>query len=291
MRSCQEEERSLAEALRLSLEEVSGDKNSPSVVPTGFFDRPDNYVMLDGKRTLCSASFLPYNPRAPSPFQPWLLTPQGLKPVKLITLGPMNSSTSTLEKSPKPSLNWGQGLLTKSPQQPNLSLPSPVVPTEQPVELSNSTEKITDETNTEVPSVLPQSVQPFGNVLQGSALLTPEVENGVLNSSTSKVEPGVRADETESPPSGTTDGMGESSIFDGGLRPSGSETNSLRGSIDEEAVHSSSSSGSKSQKSSSDRDSDYDVRKICGMNEPDIKLVSPDAGNSSATMRCPPDHA
>jgi hypothetical protein len=34
VRSCQEEERSLAEALRLSLEEVSGDKNSPSVVPT-----------------------------------------------------------------------------------------------------------------------------------------------------------------------------------------------------------------------------------------------------------------
>ena len=57
VRSCQEEERSLAEALKLSLEETSGDQNLPSVVPTGFFDRPDTYVMLDGKKTLCSASF------------------------------------------------------------------------------------------------------------------------------------------------------------------------------------------------------------------------------------------
>ena len=63
VRSCQEEERSLAAALKLSLEEVSGDKTLPSVVPTGFFDRPNNYVMLDGKRTLSSASYLPCNPR------------------------------------------------------------------------------------------------------------------------------------------------------------------------------------------------------------------------------------
>ncbi len=81
VRSCQEEERSLAEAMRLSLEEVSGDKNLPSVASTGFFDRPDNYIMIDGKRTLSSASYLPINPRGPSPFQPWLMTPQGLKPV------------------------------------------------------------------------------------------------------------------------------------------------------------------------------------------------------------------
>ncbi len=85
-RSCQEEERTLAEALRLSLEEVSGDKNLPSVVPTGFFDRPDNYIMVDGKITLSSASYLPINPRGPSPFQPWLMTPQGLKPVTSVHL-------------------------------------------------------------------------------------------------------------------------------------------------------------------------------------------------------------
>ena len=139
-KSCQEEERSLAEALRLSLEEVTESKALPSVVPTVFFDRPDNYVMLDGKRTLSSASYLPINPRGPSPFQPWLMTPQGLKPVTLITLGPMDSGTSAIEKTKalKSSLNRGQGLLTKS--QTNLSLPSPVVPAEQPVELSNSTE-------------------------------------------------------------------------------------------------------------------------------------------------------
>ncbi len=57
---------------------------------------------------------------------------------------PMNPGISTLEtektKSLKPSLNWGQGLFTKSQQQTNLSLPSPVVSTEQPVEFPNSTE-------------------------------------------------------------------------------------------------------------------------------------------------------
>ncbi len=88
VRSCQEEERSLATALKLSLEEVSEDKTLPSVVSTSFFARPDNYVMLDGKRTLSSASYLPCNPPSPSPFQPWLMTPQGLKPVTLVTLGP-----------------------------------------------------------------------------------------------------------------------------------------------------------------------------------------------------------
>ncbi len=69
VRSCQEEERSLAAALKLSLEEASEDKILPSVSSTGFFDRPNNYVMLDGKRTLSSASYLPINPRGPSPFQ------------------------------------------------------------------------------------------------------------------------------------------------------------------------------------------------------------------------------
>jgi hypothetical protein len=133
VKSCQEEERSLAAALKLSLEEVSEDKTLPSVVPTGFFDRPNNYIMLDGKRTLSSASYLPINPRGPSPFQPWLMTPQGLKPVTLITLGPMNPGTNTLEtekiKSPKPSLNWGQGLLIKSQQQTSRSPPPSVVST------------------------------------------------------------------------------------------------------------------------------------------------------------------
>ena len=283
-KSCQEEERSLAEALRLSLEEVPESKALPSVVPTVFFDRPDNYVMLDGKRTLSSASYLPINPRGPSPFQPWLMTPQGLKPVTLITLGPMNSGTSTIEKTKalKSSLNWGQGLLTKS--QTNLSLPSPVVPAEQPVELSNSTEtNVTDGASTEVPSVLPQSVEPFGNFVGESTSSTPEVENGALNSSTTGVEPGVHTEESESPPSGTTDGMGESSVFDGDLRLSGSEANSLHGSIDGDAVDSNHAAESKSQNSSSEGDSEYDVRKVCGVNEPDIKLESPDTESSSAT--------
>ena len=40
---CQDEERSLAEALRFSLEEVSGNKDlSPVISKTGFFQRPDN---------------------------------------------------------------------------------------------------------------------------------------------------------------------------------------------------------------------------------------------------------
>ena len=42
VKSRQEEERSLAEALRLSLEEVPESEALPSVVPTVFFDRPDN---------------------------------------------------------------------------------------------------------------------------------------------------------------------------------------------------------------------------------------------------------
>jgi hypothetical protein len=91
VRSGQEEESSLAAALKLSLEEASGDKILPSVSSAGFFDRPNNYIMLDGKRTLSSASYLPINPRGPpSPFQPWLMTPQRLKPVTLITLEPVH---------------------------------------------------------------------------------------------------------------------------------------------------------------------------------------------------------
>ena len=301
-KSCQEEERSLAEALRLSLEEVTESKALPSVVPTVFFDRPDNYVMLNGERTLCSASYLPNNPRSPSPFQPWLITSQGMKPVTLVTLG---GGITTLEtgktKALKPSLNWGQGLITKS--QPTLSLPSPVILTVQPVELSSSTEtKRTDGTSTEVPSVLPQSVEPFGNVIGESTEVpsvlpesvepfgnfvgestssTPEVENGALNSSTTGVEPGVHTEESESPPSGTTDGMGESSVFDGDLRLSGSEANSLHGSIDGGAVDS--NHGAENSSSEGHGYSEDDVRKVCGMNEPDIKLESPDTESSSAT--------
>ena len=282
-KSCQEEERSLAEALRLSLEEVTESKALPSVVPTVFFDRPDNYVMLDGKRTLSSASYLPNNPRGPSPFQPWLITSQGMKPVTLVTLG---GGITTLEtgktKALKPSLNWGQGLITKS--QPTLSLPSPVILTVQPVELSSSTEtRRIDGTSTEVPSVLPESVEPFGNFVGESTSSTPEVENGALNSSTTGVEPGVHTEESESPPSGTTDGMGESSVFDGDLRLSGSEANSLHGSIDGGAVDSNHGAESRSQNSSSEGDSEYDVRKVCGVYEPDIKLESPDTESSSAT--------
>ncbi len=187
VRSCQEEGRYLAEALKLSLEEVSGDKTLPSVVSTGFFDRPDNYIMIDGKRTLSSASYLPINPRGPSPFQPWLMIPpQGLKPVTLITLGPMNPGVSTLRiektSSPKPSLNWDQGLISKSQPQTVLSLPASVVSTELPIEFSNSTKtERTNDTTTEVPSVLPQSDEAMVAALERSVSSTLKVEDGVLN--------------------------------------------------------------------------------------------------------------
>jgi hypothetical protein len=284
VRSCQEEERSLAAALKLSLEEVSGDKNLPSVVPTGFFDRPDNYVMLDGKRTLSSASYLPINPRDPSPFQPWLMTPQGLKPVTLITLGPLNPGASIpgIEKikSPKPSLNWGQGLVSTSQPQAVLSLLSPVVSTELPIEFSNSTKtERTDGTVTEVLSVLPQSDEPVVAALGESISSTLKVEDGVLNNSIPEVESGVRAMELEPPPSGSTDDLSESSLVDGDLGLSGSDVNSLRGSINGEVVGSNNSA--RSERSNSD--SDWDVRKVCGMNDPDIKLEIPDASSSSAT--------
>ena len=167
VRSCQEEERLFAEAVKLSLEESSGDKNLPPVISkTGFFDRPDNYIMVDGVRHLSSASYmLPNNPRGPSPFQPWLMTPQGLKPVTYISLGPLNPGACTLEtkktKTPKPSLNWGQGLLINSQQQTNLSPLTSVVSTEQPVEFPNSTKaECIDGAVTEVPSALPQSDEP-----------------------------------------------------------------------------------------------------------------------------------
>ncbi len=104
---CQEDEQSLAlaEALRLSLEEVP-EKNdlSPVVSKTGFFDRPDNYIMVNGVKHLSSASYvLSSNPRSPSPFQPWMMTTRGLQPAKLHILPPRRT------KRP-PSLNWGQGL-------------------------------------------------------------------------------------------------------------------------------------------------------------------------------------
>jgi hypothetical protein len=76
----------------------------------------------------------------------------------------MNSGVNTLGKektsSPKPSLNWGQGLISKSQPQTVLSLPSPVVSTELFTEFSNSTKtERTNDTTTEVPSVLPQPLK------------------------------------------------------------------------------------------------------------------------------------
>ena len=111
-----------------------------------------------------------------------------MKPVTLITLGPLNSGISTLEtektKVPKSTLNWGQGLLSKSQPQAVLSLLSPVVPTELPVEVPNSTEtERTDGTVTEVLPVLPQSDEPnvatFGEITSS----TPKVEDGSFNNS------------------------------------------------------------------------------------------------------------
>jgi hypothetical protein len=206
------------------------------------------------------------------------MTPQGLKPVTLITLGPLNPGASTPEiektKSPKPSLNWGQGLLSKSQPQIVLSPPSSVVPTEPPMEFPNSTKtERTNGTITEVPLVLPQSDEPIVAALEGSVSSTLKVEDGVLNNSIPEIESGVRAAEFGSPPSGSTDGLGESSPIDGDFGPSGSDVNSLRGSIDGEVVGSNNSA--RSEKSNSDND--WDVRKVCGMNDPDIKLETPDA--------------
>ena len=125
---CQEDEQSLAEALRLSLEEVAEKHDlSPVVSKTGFFDRPDNYIMVNGVKHLSSASYvLPSNPRGPSPFQPWMMTTQGLQPAKLHILPPRKIKRA-------PSLNWGQGLLSKLHSPSNISLPSSVVPAELPV--------------------------------------------------------------------------------------------------------------------------------------------------------------
>ncbi len=171
---CQEDEQSLAlaEALRLSLEEVPKKHDlSPVVSKTGFFDRPDNYIMVDGVKHLSSASYvLTSNPRGPSPFQPWMMTPQGLKPATLHILSPKKT------KPIKPSLNWGQGLLSKLQSQSNVSLLSSVVPAELPVELPNSINiENTDGTNTEVPSVLPQSAESAGDIMERNVASTPNV--------------------------------------------------------------------------------------------------------------------
>ena len=284
VRSCQEEERLFAEAVKLSLEESSGDKNLPPVISkTGFFDRPDNYIMVDGVRHLSSASYiLPNNPRGPSPFQPWLMTPQGLKPVTYISLGPLNPGACTLEtkktKTPKPSLNWGQGLLINSQQQTNLTPLTSVVSTEQPVEFPNSTKaECIDGVVTEVPSALPQSDEPVVAASEETISSIPKVEGGAQDDSTPEVESGLRDAEFAPSSSGITDGLEGSSPIDGDLRSSGSEVNSLRGSIDSEVVGS--NNGVRSEKA--DSDSDNDVRKVCGMNEPDIKLETSDPSSSS----------
>ena len=76
-----------------------------------------------------------------------------------------------------------------------------------------------------------------------------------------------------------TDCAEGSSPIDGDLGSSGSAVNSLRGSIDGEVVGS--NNGDRSEKSNSD--SEYDVRKVCGRDEPDIKLEGPDSSSSSGT--------
>ena len=89
---CQEEQRSLAEALRLSLEEVAEKHDlSPVVSKTGFFDRPDNYIMVNGVKHLSSASYvLP---------QPWMMSTQGLTPAKLHILPPRKIRRASLCRS------------------------------------------------------------------------------------------------------------------------------------------------------------------------------------------------
>ena len=141
---------------------------------------------------------------------------------------------------------------------------------------SSGTEN-TDGTSAEVLSVLHQSAEPPGEVMESNVASTPNVEDGALNSSTISVEPIACAEESNSPPSGTTDGMGESSVFDGTIRPSGSETNSLRCSSENEVAE-----VSNSAEVGNDDDWSYDVSKVCGMDQPDIKLES--SGNSSSAQ-------
>ena len=82
--------------------------------------------------------------------------------------------------------------------------------------------------------------------LERSVSSTLKVEDGVLNNSIPEIESGVHATELETPLSGSTDGLEESSPIDGDLGPSGSEVNSLRGSIDGEVVGSNHSARSES---------------------------------------------
>ncbi len=89
----------------------------------------------------------------------------------------------------------------------------------------------------------------------------------------------MRAADFASSSSGITDGVEGSSPIDGDLRSSGSDVNSLRGSIDSEVVGP--NNGAISEKANSD--TEYDVRKVCGLDEPDIKLETPDASSSSST--------
>jgi hypothetical protein len=138
---------------------------------------------------------------------------------------------------------------------------NPVVSTEQPVESPNSTKtERTDSTVTEVPSAL-QSDESIVATFEETISSTLKVEDGALNNSILEVE------------------SGGSSPIDGDLRSSGSDVNSLRGPMDSEVVGS--NNGTKSEKANSD--TEYDVRKICGMDKPDIKLETPGASSSSNT--------
>ncbi len=155
-------------------------------------------------------------------------------------------------------MNWGQGLLTKSQPQTNLSLPSPVVSTEQPVEFPNSTKtERTDGTVTEVPSALPQSDEPIVATFGETISSTPKVEDGALNNSIPEVESCVRTADFASSSSGITDGLEGSSPIDGDLGSSCSDVNSLRGSIDGEVFCS--NNGIRSEKANSD--TEYDVER------------------------------
>jgi hypothetical protein len=110
VKSCLIEQHAIDEAVRLSLEEASRNKTAVPVTPKCFNDRPDNYIVVDGVRHLSSTSFIDPG-RVPSPFQPWMVTPSGIKLVTLITLGPLNPKAKpfVVEKSlsPKPFFELG----------------------------------------------------------------------------------------------------------------------------------------------------------------------------------------
>ncbi len=113
---------------------------------------------------------------------------------------------------------------------------------------------------------------PIASVSEDNVSSTPNVENGVQNNSITEIESGVEVAQFVSSSSGSTDGLLGSSPILGELGSSGSDENSLRGSMQSLVV----GSNNRTKSSKGNSDDEYCVRRKCGMDEPDIKLESPD---------------